>query len=176
MTGLIKSGAFVTECEWCLFKIVWISPILQSLVEFVCPSNRCCCVSETKWSQRVRGCGAPCFGGRSTCPSSWEGWTLLWVGMCSKTGYGVVQGADIVSLQQVSMVVLQWVAWVGLVVSVTIINHGTLDECSVLATIPRVQMLKHLWSLVEKHEYWDEEVCVGGIGARAVWTLQWFTE
>ena len=44
--------------------------------------------------------------------------------------------------------------------SVAVVNHGFHSGCSVLATILRVQILRHLWSLVANHDYWDEEMGV----------------
>ena len=34
------------------------------------------------------------------------------------------------------------------------------DAFSVVATIPRVQMLGHLWSLIDQHEHWDDKMGV----------------
>ena len=58
------------------------------------------------------------------------------------------------------LVALYWVAWVGRVVRVAVVIHCIHLCWVVLATIHRVQMLRHLWSLVDRHEYWDEEMGV----------------
>ena len=48
--------------------------------------------------------------------------------------------------------------WIGRLVRVANVNHGIQYGCSFLATIPGVQILQHLWSLVERHEHWEEEL------------------
>ena len=44
--------------------------------------------------------------------------------------------------------------------SVAVVNHGIHRVCSVFAIIRLVQILHHLWALVDRHEFWDEEIGV----------------
>ena len=55
---------------------------------------------------------------------------------------------------------VDWVAAHGRVVSVAVANHDIHCCCSVLATIPRLQILRHLRAFLERHDYWDEEMGV----------------
>ena len=56
-------------------------------------------------------------------------------------------------------------------VSVAVANRGFQYVCCVLSTIFRVQILRHPWSFVERHEYWDEEMGVSEASAMQLFEL-----
>ena len=109
----------VKECEKCVFAIVWLSPILQSL-HYVCFADLCCCVFDTKWRRRTCWFCDLCFGGGGTCASSGDDWAMLSGGTLSKTRYKTVQGLDFVSFQLYSTGWLGWFGWWQLQLSITV--------------------------------------------------------
>ena len=61
--------------------------------------------------------------------------------------------------------------WVGCLVLRLSITVCKMVVCSVLATIPRVELLRHLWSLVDRHGCWDEEMGVSDLLAKHLYEL-----
>ena len=153
------------------FNTFVVFPTSSDALGDVYVADWCCRVFDTEWIRRLCRCSEYCVDGTGTFEGRGDGVNMLLSGVRIRTCWRIVQNFLFLSLQWVHLVVFYWVACEVRVVSAAIVNHGILYGCSVLATIPRVPIWRHLMSFVDWQGYWDGETGLSESFAKQLYDL-----